>query len=312
MRSAVTAMRVAASSSAASTSSRSDAASARVSTARAPWPAAVGHSARPEVLEPELLRAQDVEPRQSGGGQHDGIQLAVPHAPEAGVDVAAEVPHLDARVVPAHLGDAAGRSGADRRTGRQAMQRRAVAGDDDVAGILPHRNRGDRETRRVGRRQVLERVHEQVALAGEQRLAQAGREDAGAAELRERGAGDIALGDDRHELDLPAGGRRERVGDVGRLGERQRAPPCAEPQGCRHGPRPCGPRSTSGRRTAGAGSLSTPAHWRTSAISRSSRRRPVKKGTSSRTCRRASVARRSRIRSTSSVTSSASSGSSHS
>jgi len=55
-----------------------------------------------------------------------------------------------------------------------------------------------------------------------------------------------------------------------------------------------------------------PAHARTSTASTAVIRRPVKNGISARTCRRASVSRRCRIRSTSSVGSAASKASSHS
>jgi hypothetical protein len=76
-------------------------------------------------------------------------------------------------------------------------------------------------------------MHEQVALPRAQRLAQAGREDAGATELREGCAVDVALGHDGHELHRDAGRGGDRLGHMPGLGERERAAPGTEPQGHR-------------------------------------------------------------------------------
>src|SRR5699024_661591 len=92
-----------------------------------------------------------------------------------------------------------------------------VAGAQRIARVGPLGDGGDDEARRGRGRQVLQRVHGQVDLAGEEGIAQGGGEDPGAAETGERGAVGVALGDDVDQLDLVAG-RAQRVGHVTGLG----------------------------------------------------------------------------------------------
>ena len=66
--------------------------------------------------------------------------------------------------------------------------------------------------------QVLERVHGHVDLAREQGVAQGADEDAGAADLGQRPAVDVALGGDLDQLDLAAQPGRGPVGDQSRTG----------------------------------------------------------------------------------------------
>ena len=95
--------------------------------------------------------------------------------PQPGVDVAAHGDDLEAEAERAQLRGPARRAGADPRPGRQLAQRQPVAGDEHVAGVLARRHGGEHEPRRRRGRQVLERVHGQVDLAAQQRVAQRGR-----------------------------------------------------------------------------------------------------------------------------------------
>ena len=70
----------------------------------------------------------------------------------------------------------------------------------------------------------------EVDGAGEQRVAQRRDEDAGAADLRDGGGVDVALGLHAHELDRAAQAGADLVGDVPRLGERERTGAGAEAQ----------------------------------------------------------------------------------
>ena len=115
-----------------------------------------------------------------------------------------------------------GRAGADAGAGGQLAEGEPVAGDDHVARVLARRYGGQRDA--VGRRggQVLERVHGEVDLAAQQRLAQRADEDAGAADLGQRRGGDVALGADRRPArSSQPGGSRQGVGDQLALGAGQ-------------------------------------------------------------------------------------------
>ena len=92
-------------------------------------------------------------------------------------------------------------------------------------------------------------MDEQIALAREQRLAQAGREHTATAELGQGCARHIPFARDRHELDRATGGCGQCIGDPLRLRQGEGAAAGAQTQ-----------RS---------------AHCRTSGISRGSMRRPV-------------------------------------
>src|SRR5690606_13072170 len=115
----------------------------------------------------------------------------------------------------------------------------------------------------LGGRQVLERVHQDVALPAEQRLPQAGGEDAHPADLGQRCTVRVAFRDDGNELDLAAGDLLECGGDVAGLRLRECASARAEAD-----------RTLSGRSTHHA-------YCSTSAISSKRSLRPVKNGTSS-------------------------------
>jgi hypothetical protein len=181
-------------------------------------------------------RGRAAETAEAGGGQHDGVQVVL-EATEAGVDVAADRHDLEVGTPGEQLGDAPRRAGADLRALRQGLEGQAVTGAERVAGVGPARDRPDVQTRVGGGRQVLEGVHQHVALVGEQRLAQRAREHSRAAE-RERLArrlGAVALGVHADELDVVAGRGREALGDRGGLRDGQRAGPGAYSE-CRHAP----------------------------------------------------------------------------
>src|SRR4051794_15108388 len=82
------------------------------------------------------------ETGQSGAGQDDRVESAVDDLAEAGVDVAAHVDQVDPEPERGDLGHPAGGSGADAGSLRELAEGEAVAGDDDVAGVLAGRHGG--------------------------------------------------------------------------------------------------------------------------------------------------------------------------
>ena len=130
------------------------------------------------------------ESLESRGGQHEPVHAAVivgvVEAPQPGVDVAADADDLEIGSGREQLRAPARRPGAHARARGQPRQGHAVARREGVAGVGAHRD--GRETDAVGRRrrQVLEGVHDEVDLAGQERVAQCRDEDAGAAERCER------------------------------------------------------------------------------------------------------------------------------
>ena len=162
-------------------SATSSASPARHSTASAPCPGAgsicSGSSTSVDLVEP-------AEPGQAGAGEHDGVvarptrtlPIRVSTLPRIADDLETEAERVQ-------LGGPARRAGADAAAGRQLAEGEAVAGDDDVARVLARRARRPARCRRAGSvGQVLERVHGDVDVAAQQRVAQRADEDAGAAE----------------------------------------------------------------------------------------------------------------------------------
>ena len=117
-----------------------------------------------------------------GTCQHDRVELTGGDLADAGVDVAADADQLDAETERGQLGDPTRGAGADPGADGQLAEGEPVAGHDHVARVLAQRHGGQGDA--VGRRgrQVLERVHGQVDLAAQQRVAQRADEDAGAAD----------------------------------------------------------------------------------------------------------------------------------
>ncbi len=227
---------------------------------------ALSRRGRPAVeVEQFRGRVQATDPLEAGGREDDRVERAlrilVSDATEPGVDVAADVDEM--QIGPAHrqLSATTRRSGAHRSAGWELLEGHAVTCAQRVAGIGARRDRGDHQSGFGSRRQILVGVDHRIHLAAPQRLAQSRGEDPGAAERCEGCGRGVALGDDRHQLGA------EHVGDGARLGHGERTRPRADAQRHRD-------------------------QLTTSATSATSMRRPVKKGTSSRTWRRASVLRR--------------------
>ena len=187
-------------------------------------------------------RVQQAQPRQPRHRQDDGVEVArvvVPrtlvarHPAEPGRHVPAQVHDLQVGTGREQLGGAPRRPGAHPRARRQRRQGEAVACAQRVARVGPLGD-GD-QAQALGRcgGQVLHRVHGQVALPGQQGLAQRGDEDAGPAERRERPGEPVAVGADPDQLDRVARPRpervAERVGDHAGLGDGELAAPRADP-----------------------------------------------------------------------------------
>lgn len=171
----------------------------------------------------------EAEPAEARGGQHDGVEVALGDARQPGSDVAPDVDEGQVRPQRAELGDPPRRAGAHRRPRGQVGQRQAVAGAEGVAGVGAGGNRGDRQSGDGRRREVLQRVHGQVAAAVEDGGAQFRREDAEGAEARQGAALDVAAGADAHQFDLVSE-RPQPVGDQLGLADGERGAARAEPE----------------------------------------------------------------------------------
>ena len=188
------------------------------------------------------------------------------HPPQPGVDVAAQVDDVEAEPEGEQLSGPPRRAGAHGRPCGQLTEGQPVAGDHHVARVLTDGDGGEGDAVGGIGRQVLERVHGHVHVAGQQRLAYGGHEHPGAADGGERGVVDVAAGGHVDQLDGSAGHGGQPVGDDAALGVGKRAGPGAEAQGVAldagwghgaHGVTPGGSSgrsgcSTSGRVTASA------------------------------------------------------------
>ena len=130
----------------------------------------------------DLLEPAD--PGQPGAGEQHRVVLAGADLADPGVDVATDARHVQTEAEGVQLRDPARRAGADPAAGRELAEGEPVAGDDDVARVLARRYGGERDPVGGGGRQVLERVHGDVDLAAQQRVAQGADEDAGAGRRR--------------------------------------------------------------------------------------------------------------------------------
>ncbi len=155
----------------------------RTSIASAPWPG----SGRPRVDAEEVGdRAEPAEPFEAGDREDHRVEASVGDVREPGVDVAAKVDHLEVGTPREQLGATSRRTGADARAGLEVGEREVVASAQGVAGIRALGHGADREAGVWRGRQVLEGVHDEVALAAHECLTQRAGEDAGAAEILER------------------------------------------------------------------------------------------------------------------------------
>ena len=172
------------------------------------------------------------EPGEPGAGEHDGVVVAGADLADPGVDVAADAGHVETEPERVELGGPARRAGADAGAGRQLAEGQPVAGDDDVARVLAGRDGGEGDAGAGPGRQVLERVDGQVDPAVEQRLAQRADEDAGAAELGQRGVVvSPSVVTSTSSTSRPSRSRSRSATRV-RLGRREGRGAGAEAQGC--------------------------------------------------------------------------------
>ena len=118
------------------------------------------------------------------------------------------------------LGPSTRGTGSDAGPLGQIRQGHGVPGAQDVAGILTLGNGSDDQSRVRIRRQIFQRVHDEIAVARDEGLAEGAREDADAAERGQRRGRRVPLGADDDRLDYRVGGRRDGVADHARLGTR--------------------------------------------------------------------------------------------
>ena len=125
----------------------------------------------------DTAQAQAVE---AGGGQQDGVSLAIGQLGQAGVDVAAQHDDLKVRPGGQALGGAAQGGGAEAGALGQVFQCLPLVADEGVAGVFALGDGGDGQAGRHLGRDVLHRVDGGVDAAvqqgfldllGEQRLA---------------------------------------------------------------------------------------------------------------------------------------------
>ena len=115
----------------------------RVSRARAPWPGA-GQIFGGEALMDGLGALEAVE---AGGGEDEGIALALREFAQAGVDVAADFYEGDVRAEGEELRAAAGAGGADAASCGEGVEGPVGLADPDIAGVGALGDGGEGELR---------------------------------------------------------------------------------------------------------------------------------------------------------------------
>lgn len=174
------------------------------------------------------------EAAEPGRGEYHRVEFTASYKSDTRIDVAADRHGLDVEAVTAgvrvELRHAARRAGADAGAGRQLLEGQPVARHQGVTRVLAHRHGGQYEALGLRGRQVLERVDGEVHLAAQQRVAQRGDEDAGAADLREVLAGGVPVRGDLDEFDGAPGHLADRVGHQAGLRHGELAAPGPQPQ----------------------------------------------------------------------------------
>ena len=180
----------------------------------------------------ENLRRGAVEPQalQPGMGEDHGVEpvLAIDLG-QAGSDIAADRYDGDIGPQAEDLRPAPQRAGADTRSLRQGLQGGAA---EAIARILARRHRGEGQAVMQGRRQILQRMHDEVDLAIDELLLVLDGEDADHAELMEFRLA-VLVGDRRDLAQRELGLREPRLDqahDMVGLSHRQRAAARANPQ----------------------------------------------------------------------------------
>ena len=106
-----------------------------------------------------LGAAETVE---TGGGEDEGVTLALGEFAQAGVDVAANLDEADVGAEGEELSAAARAGGADRAVVGQGVQAPVGLADPDVAGVDAGRDGGQGELRGEGGGEILEGVNSEV------------------------------------------------------------------------------------------------------------------------------------------------------
>ena len=133
---------------------------------------------------------RSAEPTQTGRGEQHGVEPSVvvdarirPADPcQSGVDVAADVDDREVGPGGPQLRHPPRGTGAHPRPGRKCVDREAVPCAQGITRIRALRHGADAQARVRNRRQVFEGVDDDVALTGDEGVAQGGREHARAAQ----------------------------------------------------------------------------------------------------------------------------------
>ena len=159
-------------------------------------------------------RVEAAEPGQAGPGEHDGVELA---GRRRGASRVSTLPRTSTTSRPSPSARSwAARRGEPVPTREPAGSSPRVSPSRATSASRGSSRSGTAASRMPSAAAVGRSLSEWTArstLAGEQRLAQRADEDAGAADLGQRGRRGVAVGRDRDELDLASGARGEGVGD---------------------------------------------------------------------------------------------------
>ena len=168
------------------------------------------------IIQRESLghRFRSPDSREASCREHDGIEILL-DAFQPGVDVAADVVNDEVGASCQDLRGAARGSGTHPKPGRSLCQGDVAACAPGVTWICPQWHSTHRDPGGRPRRQVLVRVHGKVTLSIGQCLSQRAHEYAGAAELRQGFARDIALSRHRNERDIGPGCLRNLLSNLG-------------------------------------------------------------------------------------------------
>ncbi len=150
-----------------------------------------------------------LEAVEAGGGEDEGVALALLEFAEAGVDVAADFDEGDVGAEGEDLGAAAGAGGADAAAGGEGVERPVGLADPDVAGVGAFGDGGEGELRGELGGEIFEGVDGEVDAAFFEGFFDLLDEDAFAVEVgRWDEAGllhAVAGGADDFEFDVVAG-----------------------------------------------------------------------------------------------------------
>ena len=161
----------------------------------------------------------------SGTGQDDGVVFAGRAFGQTGIDVAAQIAHLQIRTQLFQLHLPALRGGADHGTDRQFRQGREMFRNEGIEGIVAGQHGGQRELRLQLHRHILQRMHGGIGAAFQHGHFQLFQEQTLAADFRQRHIENLVTArGHRHQFHLQSGmGGTQQGGDMVGLPERERA-----------------------------------------------------------------------------------------